>query len=34
MKRDQLMVPVTIYMKVKEADKLLAEGKQEEAKMY
>lgn len=30
-KRDQLMIPVTIYMKVKEADKLLAAGKKEEA---
>ncbi|TQR18335.1 bifunctional metallophosphatase/5'-nucleotidase [Psychrobacillus soli] len=30
-KREQLMVPVTIYMKVQEADKLLAEGKKEEA---
>lgn len=33
MKRTQLMVPVTIYMKVKQADKLLAEGKQDEAKI-
>ncbi|MER2170524.1 MAG: choice-of-anchor I family protein [Psychrobacillus psychrodurans] len=32
MKRSQLMVPVTIYMKVKQVDKLLAEGKQAEAK--
>lgn len=30
-KRDQLMVPITIYMKVKEADKLLGAGKKEEA---
>lgn len=30
-KRDQLIVPVTIYMKVKEADTLLAAGRQEEA---
>lgn len=30
-KREQLMVPVTIYMKVQEAEKLLAEGKKEEA---
>lgn len=30
-KREQLMVPVTIYMKVQEADKLLAAGKKEEA---
>lgn len=33
MKRTQLMVPVTIFMKVKQADKLLAEGKQAEAKI-
>ena len=33
MKRTQLMVPVTIYMKVKQADKLLAEGKQAEAQI-
>lgn len=32
LKRDQLMVPVTIYMKVQEAEKLLADGKQAEAK--
>ncbi|WP_391120117.1 5'-nucleotidase C-terminal domain-containing protein [Psychrobacillus sp. L3] len=30
-KRDQLIVPVTIYMKVKEADILLTAGKKEEA---
>ncbi|MDI2587692.1 bifunctional 2',3'-cyclic-nucleotide 2'-phosphodiesterase/3'-nucleotidase [Psychrobacillus sp. NEAU-3TGS] len=30
-KRDQLMVPVTIYMKVVEAEKLIAAGKKEEA---
>ncbi|MFJ7970193.1 bifunctional 2',3'-cyclic-nucleotide 2'-phosphodiesterase/3'-nucleotidase [Psychrobacillus sp. NPDC096389] len=30
-KRDQLMVPVTIYMKVVEAEKLVAAGKKEEA---
>ncbi|SES04227.1 FIVAR domain-containing protein [Psychrobacillus sp. OK032] len=30
-KRDELMVPVTIYMKVTEADKLMSEGKKEEA---
>ncbi|MFJ5768997.1 5'-nucleotidase C-terminal domain-containing protein [Psychrobacillus sp. NPDC093180] len=31
LKRDQLMVPVTVYMKVLEADKLLAAGKTAEA---
>ncbi|MFF2753468.1 5'-nucleotidase C-terminal domain-containing protein [Psychrobacillus sp. NPDC058041] len=31
LKRDQLIVPVTIYMKVKEAEILLAAGKKEEA---
>lgn len=31
LKRDQLMVPVTVYMKVQEADKLLAAGKSVEA---
>ncbi|WP_313893759.1 5'-nucleotidase C-terminal domain-containing protein [Psychrobacillus sp.] len=31
LKRDQLMVPVTLYMKVKEADRLLNAGRQAEA---
>ncbi|WP_391207630.1 hypothetical protein [Psychrobacillus sp. L4] len=31
LKRDQLIVPVTIYMKVKEAETLMALGKKEEA---
>ena len=32
LKRDQLKVPVTVYMKVVDAEKLLAAGKKEEAK--
>lgn len=31
-KRDELVIPVSIYMKVTEAEKLLSEGKTEEAK--